>query len=145
MSEYGGVDRSSGLRAYLNERSSDINHIGRHLHTALACLSAVLRKAEALRAPLLLLAAICLVTLPACSSLKAAAKPRQARPTPESSLIGKDQDEVKKKLGQPTDVSKTAEGDLLWVYRPSWKLLPDDKGTRYVEFRDGKVVKVFKK
>jgi len=108
----------------------------------------MLRKAEGLRTPLLVLAAICLVTLPACSTLKAAIKPKQAKqekPTPESGLIGQDQDEVKKKLGQPTDVSKTAEGDLLWVYRPSWKLLPDDKGTQYVEFKDGKVVKVFKK
>ena len=110
----------------------------------------MLRKAEGLRTPLLVLAAICVVTLPACSTLKAAVKPKEAKqkqekPTTESALIGQDQDEVKKKLGQPSDVSKTAEGNLLWVYRPSWKLLPDDKGTQYVEFKDGKVVKVFKK
>jgi hypothetical protein len=105
----------------------------------------MVRKAEGLRTPLLVLAAICIVTLPACSTLKAAAKPKQEKPAPESVLIGQDQDEVKKKLGQPSDVSKTAEGNLLWVYRPSWKVLPDDKGTQYVEFKDGKVVKVFKK
>jgi hypothetical protein len=127
-----------------DERSSNINHIRRRLHTIFTHLSPVLRKAEAIRAPLLLLAAICLVTLPACSTLKGAAKPKQARPAPESSLIGQDQDEVKKKLGEPTDVSKTAEGNLLWVYRPSWTLLPTHKGTQYVEFKDGKVVKVFK-
>jgi len=128
-----------------DERSSNINHIRRHFHAIFTHLSPVLRKAEAIRAPLLLLAAICLVTLPACSTLKAAVKPKQARPAPESNLIGQDQDEVKKKLGEPTDVSKTAEGNLLWVYRPPWKLLPDDRGTQYVEFKDGKVVKVFKK
>ena len=127
-----------------DERSSNINHIRGHLRTIFAHLSPVLRKAKGLRAPLLLLAAVCLVTLPACSTLKAAARPKQARPTPESSLIGQDQDEVKKKLGQPTDVSKTAEGNLLWVYRPPWTLLPTQKGTQYVEFKDGKVVKVFK-
>ncbi len=135
----------SGLRDLPDERSSNINYIRRRLHTIFTHSSAVLRKAEALRAPLLLLAVICLVILPACSTLKTAAKPKQTRPAPESSLIGQDQDEVKKKLGQPTDVSKTAEGNLLWVWRPSWKLLPDDKGTQYVEFKDGKVVKVFKK
>jgi hypothetical protein len=141
------MEESRGARpeGLSDERSSNINHIRRHLRTIFTHLSPVLRKAEALRAPLLLLTAICLVTLPACSTLKGAAKPKQERPAPESSLIGQDQDEVKKKLGQPTDVSKTAEGDLLWVWRPSWKLLPDDKGTQYVEFKDGKVVKVFKK
>ena len=141
--EHPGI-RPEGLS---DERSSNINHIRRRLHAIFTYLSPVLRKAEPLRAPLLLLAAICLVTLPACSTLKAAVKPKpkQARPAPESNLIGQDQDEVKKKLGEPTDVSKTAEGNLLWVYRPPWKLLPDDKGTQYVEFKDGKVVKVFKK
>jgi len=122
----------------------------RLLQTIFTGSSRVVRKAEVLRAPLLLLAAICLVTMPACSTLKAVVKPKQAKqkqekPAPESPLIGQDEDEVKKKLGQPTDVSKTSEGNLLWVYRPSWKLLPDDKGTQYVEFKDGKVVKVFKK
>lgn len=109
-----------------------------------------MRKVEALRPALLVLAAICLVTLPACSTLKAMVKPKQAKqkqeaPTPESALIGQDQEEVKKKLGPPTDISKTAEGNLLWVYRPSWKIFPDNKGTQYVEFKDGKVVQIFKK
>jgi len=142
--------RASGLEGRPNERSSHINRIRRRFHAISTRFSPLLRKAEALRAPLLVLAAICLVTLPACSTLKAAVKPKQAKqkqetPAPENGLIGQDQEAVKKKLGQPSDVSKTAEGDLLWVYRPPWKFLPDDKGTQYVEFRDGKVIKVFKK
>jgi len=34
---------------------------------------------------------------------------------------------------------------ILWVYLPTWKILPNDKGTLYVEFADGKVVKIFQK
>ena len=71
--------------------------------------------------------------------------PTQTRFASDNTLVGQGQDEVRKKLGQPTDISKTAEGNILWVYRPSWKILPNDKGTMYVEFQDGKVTKVFKK
>jgi len=45
-------------------------------------------------------------------------KPKETRPAQDYGLIGKGEDEVKKKLGEPSDISKTSEGHLLWVYRP---------------------------
>lgn len=55
------------------------------------------------------------------------------------------EEEVKKILGEPTNVSKTSEGNILWTYRPSWKLIPDNRGTIILEFRDKKVIKVLKR
>jgi hypothetical protein len=86
-----------------------------------------------------------LVGLPACSSSKVVAKPKEPKLVLDNSLIGQGQDDVKKKFGEPADVCKTAEGNLLWIYKPPWKVMPNDKGTLYVEFHDGKVTKVFKK
>jgi hypothetical protein len=60
-------------------------------------------------------------------------------------LITKGPDDVKRALGEPTVVSKTNDGNILWVYSPTFKILPNDNGTLYVEFQDGKVTKVFKK
>lgn len=94
---------------------------------------------------LLLLVLFCLATLIACSSSKGVRKSAQSTSPFDNSLMASGQDEVMKKLGEPTVISRTFEGHILWVYRPSWKLLPDDKGTLYVEFEDGKVAKIFKK
>ena len=33
---------------------------------------------------------------------------------------------------------------VLWIYKPSWRIVPSPKDTVYVEFDKGKVVKVFK-
>ncbi len=63
----------------------------------------------------------------------------------DADLLSKGGDEVRARFGQPTIVSKTDRGNLLWVYKPSWKLLPDDSGTLYVEFKEGKVIDIFRK
>jgi outer membrane protein assembly factor BamE (lipoprotein component of BamABCDE complex) len=54
------------------------------------------------------------------------------------------EEEIRKKLGEPTMVSLTTEDRILWTYVPEWKLMPDNKDTVYVEFEKGKVVKVIK-
>ena len=66
------------------------------------------------------------------------------QPQVESSLISMTEDEVRKKLGEPTMVSLTPESKILWTYRPNWKLMPDNKDTVYIEFEDAKVTKVIK-
>ena len=79
-----------------------------------------------------------------CSSSKAVRKAGQQSSAGHSNLLTLGTQEVTKELGEPTTVSKTPEGHLLWVYEPKWKLIPNDKGTVYLEFKDGKVAKVFK-
>jgi hypothetical protein len=64
-------------------------------------------------------------------------------PPPDLTLVSKSEDEVKKKIGEPSDVAKTPENHVLWIYRPEWKIMPNDEGTLYVEFVDGKVAKIF--
>lgn len=96
-------------------------------------------------AVLLLFAVFCLGGLPACSFVKGVVTPKRAASAPESDLMSKDGDAVKAKLGEPTVINKTNEGHILWVYRPAYKILPNDNGTLYVEFNEGKVVKIFKK
>ena len=54
------------------------------------------------------------------------------------------EDEVRKKVGEPTIVSRTSDNHILWTYRPTWKLMPDNKDTIYIEFVDGRVVKIIK-
>jgi hypothetical protein len=51
---------------------------------------------------------------------------------------------VKKKFGEPDIVSKMPDNRILWTYQPTWKLMPDNKGTVYVEFENGKVVKMIR-
>lgn len=65
-------------------------------------------------------------------------------PYADRNLVSYGPEVVTKKLGEPTTVSKTPEGHILWVYEPSWKVIPNHKGTVYVEFEDNKVTKVFK-
>jgi hypothetical protein len=60
-----------------------------------------------------------------------------------TSLMAKGDAEVRKTLGEPDVVSKTPENRILWMYKPSWKVVPSPKDTLYVEFDDGKVAKVF--
>jgi hypothetical protein len=94
----------------------------------------------------LFFAVFCFLGLPACSTIKGTQKPKQVtKSSPESALMSQGEDEVKAKLGEPTVVNKTNDGHVLWVYRPSWKILPNDNGTLYVEFDEGKVIKIFKK
>ena len=77
-----------------------------------------------------------------CSYIKnIAGKPQ---PVIENSLISMTEDQVRKKLGEPTMVSMTPESKILWTYRPDWKIMPDNKNTVYVEFDQGIVTKVIK-
>jgi len=96
--------------------------------------------------PLLFALAILLCTTPiGCSSSKQVRKGEQKPSAVKSAdLLSLGAEEVTRKLGEPTTVSKTPEGQILWVYEPKWKLLPDYKGTLYVQFEGGKVVKAFK-
>ena len=54
------------------------------------------------------------------------------------------EDDVRKRYGEPYMVSKTSENKIIWTYVPQWKILPDNKNTIYVEFEEGKVVKIIK-
>jgi hypothetical protein len=94
--------------------------------------------------PALCVVILLLVGPIACSSSKGARKPEQKVSTADSGLISEEPDAVRKKFGEPTTVSRTVDGHILWVYQPSWKLLPNDKGTVYVEFDNNRVTKVFK-
>ena len=90
---------------------------------------------------------VCIVLLScfilvSCSYMKnVTGKPQ---PAVETALISMNEDDVRKKLGEPTMVSLTPDSRILWTYRPGWKLMPDNKDTVYVEFDGGKVTKVIK-
>jgi hypothetical protein len=97
------------------------------------------------RLGVLLLVIVCAAGLIGCSSIKGLFKSKQSSSPFDNALISSGQDEVRKKLGEPNVVFKAMDDHILWVYRPSWKILPNDKGTLYVEFENGKVVKIFEK
>jgi hypothetical protein len=84
---------------------------------------------------------LCLLFLFSCSSFKLAKK---KGPALENAVISMSENEVRKKLGEPDVVSKTSENNILWTYKPQWKIMPDNKDTIYVEFEDGKVTKIVK-
>ncbi len=91
----------------------------------------------------LVLVIVCLIMPAACSSSKKTVR----KPGPsslDSTLIGSGQEEVRQRFGEPSAVSKTPDDHILWVYQPKWKLIPNDKGTVYVEFEKDKVLKVFR-
>lgn len=91
---------------------------------------------------------LCLILLVSCSLIKkTTGKEPMAKvqpPSVESTVMSMSEEEVRKKLGDPTTVSLTTENHILWTYAPDWKLLPDNKDTVYVEFENGKVIKVTK-
>ncbi len=94
---------------------------------------------------------LCLFLLISCSSIKkiigkgeAKTQAKTQTPVLENSLISMSEEEVRKKLGEPTIVSLTTEKRILWTYMPEWKIMPDNKDTVYVEFENGKVIKVVK-
>ncbi|OPY69086.1 MAG: hypothetical protein A4E57_01391 [Syntrophorhabdaceae bacterium PtaU1.Bin034] len=94
---------------------------------------------------MLLLLVFCLAGPIGCSSSKGAQKQKQSQAPFDNGLISAGQEDVLKKLGEPTIVSKTPDEHILWIYEPKWKLIPNDHGTVYVEFENGKVTKIFKK
>jgi len=71
-------------------------------------------------------------------------EPPKAKLVPDSGVIDMTEAEVKKKFGEPDIVSKMPDNRILWTYQPTWKLLPDNKGTVYIEFENGKVVKIIR-
>lgn len=73
-----------------------------------------------------------------------AKEPPKAKLIPDSSVIDMTEAEVKKKFGEPDIVSKMPDNRILWTYQPSWKILPDNQGTVYIEFEDGKVTKIIR-
>ncbi len=91
---------------------------------------------------------LCLILLISCSSMKKTtgkeSKAKIEPPAVENTVISMSEEEVRKKLGDPTTVSLTTENHILWTYAPDWKLLPDNKDTVYVEFENGKAIKVTK-
>jgi hypothetical protein len=73
-----------------------------------------------------------------------AKEPPKAKLIPDSSVLDMSEAEVKKKFGEPDMVSKMVDNRILWTYQPSWKIMPDNKDTVYIEFVDGKVVKIIR-
>jgi len=71
-------------------------------------------------------------------------EPPKEKLVPDTGVIDMTEAEVKRKYGEPDIVSKTPDNRILWTYQPTWKLLPDNKGTIYVEFENGKVVKIIR-
>jgi hypothetical protein len=97
------------------------------------------------RLGVLILVLSCAAGLIGCSSTRGVSKPKQDSSPFDNALISAEQDQVRKKLGEPNVVCRTVNDHILWIYRPSWKILPNDKGTLYVEFENGKVIKIFEK
>jgi hypothetical protein len=71
-------------------------------------------------------------------------EPPKAKLVPDSSVIDMTEAEVKKKFGEPDVVSKMPDNRIIWTYQPTWKIMPDNKGTVYIEFENGKVVKIIR-
>ncbi len=60
-----------------------------------------------------------------------------------TTLEGKTEAEVKSVIGEPDVISLTPENKFLWRYRPAWKIIPSPRDTLYVEFDNGKAIKVW--
>jgi hypothetical protein len=73
-----------------------------------------------------------------------AKEPPKAKPVPDTSVIDMTEAEVKKKFGEPDIVSKMPDNRIIWTYQPTWKIMPDNKDTVYIEFENGKVVKMIR-
>lgn len=58
-------------------------------------------------------------------------------------MVGSTSEEVKKRIGQPNVVAKNPDEAIIWIYRPPYRLMPNQEGSVYLEFQDGKVVKAF--
>jgi hypothetical protein len=58
-------------------------------------------------------------------------------------MVGSPSEEVKKHIGEPDVVAKNQDNVIIWIYRPPYKLMPNEEGNVYLEFQDGKVAKAF--
>jgi hypothetical protein len=94
--------------------------------------------------PLSLKAIICIICLMAIVSCNPFKKSHKVQSPLENAIINMTEEEVRARLGEPDIVSKTPENRIIWTYKPSWKLMPDNKGTVYLELENGKVVKMIK-
>jgi len=93
-------------------------------------------KGAGLRVPLALLVITVLISPSGCTGW---AQKREGA----LKMVGSSPEEVKKLIGEPNVVAKNPENAVIWIYRPPYKLMPNDKGSVYLEFQDAKVVKVF--
>ncbi len=109
----------------------------------LTALKPIRKHTKTCRFAALILIVFCLLTVIACSGSKTATR-KPMKPSVESDLLGAGEKEVIKKFGEPSLVSKTPDDHIIWVYVPKWKIVPNDKGTMYVEFEKDRVVKVFR-
>ena len=73
---------------------------------------------------------------------KAAKAPNKKKVALDSRLIDQNEDMVKQKFGEPDIVSKTADSQIIWTYKPKYKLWPDNADIVFVEFENGKVTKI---
>jgi len=73
-----------------------------------------------------------------------AKEPPKVKPVPDTSVINMTETEVKKKFGEPDIVSKMPDNRIIWTYQPTWKIMPDNKDTVYIEFENGKVIKIIR-
>jgi uncharacterized protein YpmB len=89
------------------------------------------------------IALVLIITLLASCTIFKSSKEKTQTPM-ENAMISMTEEEVRKRLGEPNIVSVTPESKIIWTYRPSWKIVPDNKNTVYVEFENGKVVKIIK-
>ena len=126
-------------RRHSKQRDSNITMLRTYTYNLFTTFPQKLWKSWILQ---LVLVTFCLTVFIACSSSRAVQK--QNLHAADNQLITSGEDEVKKKFGEPTSVSRTGEDHILWTYSPSWKIMPNDKGTVYVEFENGKVIRVFR-
>lgn len=117
--------------------------ISEGIHVRLTALKRIPKYPETRCLAALILVLFCLLTLITCSGSKTTVR-KPAKPSLETDLIAAGEKEVVKRFGEPSLVSKTPDEHVLWIYLPKWKLVPNDKGTLYVEFEKDKVIKVFR-
>jgi len=89
---------------------------------------------------------LCLLMVTSCTYFRGS-KQDAKKPDPrilDNAVISMTEEEVRKRFGEPNVVSKTPENHILWTYRPSWRIMPDNAETIYVEFDDGKVIRILK-
>jgi len=83
-------------------------------------------------------------TTPEKKASPSSKEPPKEKLIPDSAVIDMTEAEVKKRFGEPDVVSKMPDNHILWTYQPTWKLMPDNKGTMYLEFENGKVIKILR-
>jgi hypothetical protein len=92
-----------------------------------------------------------LILLSSCTYLKTQLKwtkkdgfKKEDQRTLENTVISMKEEEVRKRFGEPDMVSLMPDNHILWTYRLPLKLMPDNRDTIYIEFENGRVVKMVK-